>query len=362
MLRPYEPTWKEQIAAYLMGNARPSPERRQFATGISDILGYLPGVGNVLQGQEAARAGDTKGTIMAMLPIPGANVAAKTERNIAQGIRAYHGSPHDFPAFDFSKIGTGEGVQAYGRGGYFAGHEPVAISYRDRLSGDDLLLDNKLLFDRQGNQHFTTGNDYIDDIVGEYGGDIEGAIRQQNLYKDHLASMGESVSHVDDVIRSLEKLRGRISKTGNKGHMYEVNIKADPEHFLDWDRPLNEQSQTVRDAVRSLPYGQEDWIMSAKNPMLALEDARSAWMQRSGMDTRGYQNHRDAVSKDLANVKLPGIKYFDADSRAAGEGSRNYVVFDDKIVEIMRKYGLMGPIGAGIAAKILERQQQRQEM
>jgi hypothetical protein len=80
MLRAYEPTWKEQIAAYLMGNARPSPERRQFATGISDILGYLPGVGNVLQGQEAARAGDTKGAMLAMLPLPGANVAARAER------------------------------------------------------------------------------------------------------------------------------------------------------------------------------------------------------------------------------------------------------------------------------------------
>jgi|LakMenE01Jun11ns_1017448.scaffolds.fasta_scaffold9858550_2 hypothetical protein len=80
MLRPYEPSWKEQIAAYLMGDTRPSPERRQFATGIADILGYLPGTGNVLQGQEAARAGDTKGAIMAMLPLPGANVAARAEQ------------------------------------------------------------------------------------------------------------------------------------------------------------------------------------------------------------------------------------------------------------------------------------------
>jgi GNAT superfamily N-acetyltransferase len=32
------------------------------------------------------------------------------------GIRAYHGSPHDFERFDSSKIGTGEGAQAYGHG------------------------------------------------------------------------------------------------------------------------------------------------------------------------------------------------------------------------------------------------------
>jgi len=31
-------------------------------------------------------------------------------------IRAYHGSPHDFERFDASKIGTGEGAQAYWHG------------------------------------------------------------------------------------------------------------------------------------------------------------------------------------------------------------------------------------------------------
>ena len=42
-----------------------------------------------------------------------------------QGIGAatvWHGSPHKFYAFDASKIGTGEGAQAYGHGLYFAGN------------------------------------------------------------------------------------------------------------------------------------------------------------------------------------------------------------------------------------------------
>jgi hypothetical protein len=76
-----------------------------------------------------------------------------------QGIRAYHGSPHDFPPvrelempdgavvyqsmddavpegarvikehplgrFDMSKLGTGEGAQAYGHGLYFARKKPL---------------------------------------------------------------------------------------------------------------------------------------------------------------------------------------------------------------------------------------------
>src|SRR5258708_31309271 len=44
-------------------------------------------------------------------------------------IRAFHGSPSAFKAFDASKIGTGEGAQAYGHGLYFAESQGVAESY-----------------------------------------------------------------------------------------------------------------------------------------------------------------------------------------------------------------------------------------
>jgi hypothetical protein len=53
-----------------------------------------------------------------------------------EGIRAYHGSPHDFDRFDLNKIGTGEGAQAYGHGLYFAENEGVARSYRDALGNE----------------------------------------------------------------------------------------------------------------------------------------------------------------------------------------------------------------------------------
>ena len=46
-------------------------------------------------------------------------------------IRAYHGSPYDFERFDLSKIGTGEGAQAYGHGLYFAENPAVAAGRSD---------------------------------------------------------------------------------------------------------------------------------------------------------------------------------------------------------------------------------------
>ena len=49
------------------------------------------------------------------------------------GATAWHGSPHKFDEFDMSKIGTGEGAQAYGHGLYAAENPKVAREYANML-------------------------------------------------------------------------------------------------------------------------------------------------------------------------------------------------------------------------------------
>jgi hypothetical protein len=49
-----------------------------------------------------------------------------------------------------------------------------------------------------------------------------------------------------------------------------------------------------------------------------------------------------AISAKLREAGVPGIKYFDQGSRSAKTGTRNFVVFDDKLVSIVRKYGIAG--------------------
>lgn len=48
--------------------------------------------------------------------------------------RAYQGTPHDFKTAQTSKIGTGEGQQAYGWGLYYAKQRDVSRGYRDMLT------------------------------------------------------------------------------------------------------------------------------------------------------------------------------------------------------------------------------------
>ena len=110
--------------------------------------------------------------------------------------------------------------------------------------------------------------------------------------------------------------------------MYEVSIYANPEDFLDWDKPLSQQSEKVRAA------------------------ANKAW--GGGIDTETAGERYAPMSPEMVgkfkDLGIPGIKYLDQGSRAAGEGSRNYVVFDPAIVSILRKYGLAGMLGGAAMA------------
>jgi hypothetical protein len=56
------------------------------------------------------------------------------------------------------------------------------------------------------------------------------------------------------------------------------------------------------------------------------------------------------VSQVLHAAGVPGIRYLDAGSRGAGEGSSNTVVFSPEIMNIIRRYGLAGLMAGGGAA------------
>ena len=54
-------------------------------------------------------------------------------------------------------------------------------------------------------------------------------------------------------------------------------------------------------------------------------------------DRRGISEKQKAISKYLLSLGIKGIKYLDAASRNEGKGSFNYVVFDEKDIEITHK-------------------------
>lgn len=246
--------------------------------------------------------------------VSGADEPAKT------GIRAYHGSPHDFDRFDMSKIGSGEGNQSYGHGLYFAEHEPVAMGYRDALQFGPVPVKKTY-----------TPDETARGVLNLTGGDIETSL---SYLRDGLAQAKseEQIKRLSDAINILQS-----SPPKPVGKMYEVNIAADPNTFLDWDKPLSEQPEVLAKLKPLLddpgvnpefiPKFTGKDIMSVDGPL-----AQYIGPKRTPADYRGV----------LKAEGIPGIKYLDAGSRGAGEGTRNYVVFDDKLISIIRKYGIAG--------------------
>jgi hypothetical protein len=394
-LRPYEQTWRDRLASMLLGDGRASLGAQQFVEGLLGSRGLgttgmglvdLTPAGIPMAAQEAQRdvnAGNYVGGILgATAVLPAAKVAAipaKIAANeVAQGIRAYHGSPHSFDKFDMSKIGTGEGAQAYGHGLYFAENENIARSYRDALSAGnpEVAYEGKALPVYTGVGLPESGLKPELYYASMFGAAENPAFAREAHIK-YLQGRKEAIPNRNDLPPSMKErfMQGideqisdimsfdpsKIEKL-KKGHMYEVNIRANPERFLDWDKPLSEQSNYVQNAISNFPHRGENWtfkdtIETLRAAPHMVDDASFNltgnkiynYLGKTNMAGNRAEGSRE-VSKQLIESGIPGIKYLDQGSRAAGEGSRNYVVFDQNIIDILRKYGLFPGIAVGGAA------------
>jgi hypothetical protein len=225
-------------------------------------------------------------------PLKGAGVIQEAMSAAKPSITAYHASPHNFDEFDLSKIGTGEGNAEYGKGIYAA--ENPATSGR--------------------------------------GG-----------YYDKLFT----------------------KQTGSPAHIYEVGVNADPAHFVDFDKPLGQQPEKVQKVLRPIvdnlmkdnhaagyltsPEEGEKGVHASGWTTVSPEQQSIGHILDAANQATSWRSNlkfeHGAVEKALKEAGIPGIKYLDQGSRSAGEGSRNYVVFDDKLIDILKKYGIAG-IGA----------------
>jgi hypothetical protein len=287
----------------------------------------------------------------AMMPGVSLGAADEVADGVKKGIRAYHGSPHDFDKFDMSKIGTGEGAQAYGHGLYFADSEGVARSYRDTLAAkqDGALAKYGLSPGGDTNR--------VKNLIAEYGDRLKNpddviAAESASMRKELEAVLADDPATVNRAVAEWEdKTRRQIAYINdtdrNPGRMYEVNINADPDAFLDWDKPLSEQPEAVKQVLRPL-VGDSLEAQPGRDYQTGEQFYRDFVGKIGGQRDKLISKYGDEAyfrnAGDLANRELgiPGIKYLDAGSRGAGDGTRNYVVFDDRLVSIVRKYGIAG--------------------
>jgi hypothetical protein len=249
-------------------------------------------------------------------------------------IQGYHGSPHDFEEFDSSKIGTGEGAQAYGHGIYIAEREGVGQSYRDALSRDkDRILENGGRLPTWVASTMESRNPIaIDDVRKTFQGRIAEAEAEAKTSSQPWLYPGK-IQGLKDVLQSIEDHASGVPLKP-AGVLYQVAINADKEHFLDWDKPLREQSDHVKAALKTLGYDPEAYTLPDGSLAPRLGGPKGIDVIKGDMGKNPAE-----TSKALADAGIPGIKYLDGGSRSAGDGTNNFVVFNDKHLEITHKNG-----------------------
>ena len=332
-------------------------------------------------------AGNARYTAMDYLNTLRFDVNAKMNGKDGYAQAAWHGSPYDFDEFDLGGIGGGLGHQAFGWGLYFAEKRNVAENYKvERKSKNEFTLNGKNLPDeyapvinqifgginvennketllkrlvshREDEQYslnrvtknlneldgiveFITQNSkftisklptlvdskfermatvMLNDAKAKAKADnkrvnkeylLDAIDEERKKYNKHYIFYNDIVSKISYLIDNIDSFE---VTSGSKPTLYNVEI-PDADTMLDYSKPINEQSEYVLDKIKQL--NPTDTNMTGKEFYNSLSE-------RLGSDKK--------ASLELNKLGVKGIKY--------KHGlTHNFVVFDDKSIQIIEKY------------------------
>jgi hypothetical protein len=276
-------------------------------------------------------------------------------------IRAYQGTPHDFPKevlvkapngnyehlvgtpesypsipsgyevierypngrMRTDKIGTGEGVQAFGWGLYFTELEDIARWYAEKLYQEKWEVDKLDVKDFEN-----TDFDIIDTVY------LLQALRKGHNKFDNTYNKSKSLSFVEERMRYSEKEiwkkvydKIKNAKTINpiiSKNLYDVTLHKDKTEYnwLEWDKPVD--GSVLGELRKALNYPM--WSKFEPQNGAQVYHDLSKWL---GSDK--------AASLFLSEAGIDGVKY-PAES-LSGKQARgfNYVIFDENAVTVNEK-------------------------
>jgi len=235
-------------------------------------------------------------------------------------IVAYHGTPHTIKGkFDISKVGTGEGAQAYGHGMYFAENPAVAKQYAtDRSYVGKVMAGtpDNTPWDAQRIAQDTL-NVHGDNAVAQ----LEKTLKNNSFLKN--PQQVENNKQLQDAIDLLKT--NQLQPVGN---LYKVDIPdADIPNMLDWDKPLSKMTEKESAIIEPL----KQKLIASKNPY------NPESFETIGQIIQSSRGSNPNLEKELAKAGFTGIRYLDEGSRNAGKGTSNFVVFDPSTVKILEQ-------------------------
>jgi hypothetical protein len=237
------------------------------------------------------------------------------------GMTVWHGSPYKFKAFDPTKIGTGEGAQAFGHGIYVAENPNVAKEYAKNVKDLDSIQSYNARL-KQLSQKMDEDSVY------------------PGAYRQFKSNKGKEAAQEYDAVMEM-----RDQKSKDPGNLYKIDLPDKHiNKMLDWDKTLINQPKSVQEAIKDIPHEQTgftygDIVESIKAAPHLNDPNDYPWAHPTGQQI--YQNLGKSMmvgnnakgqveaSKALSDIGIPGIKYLDQNSRDLQEGTRNFVIFPD---------------------------------
>ena len=297
--------------------------------------------------------------------------------------RVYHGSGADFEAFDHSHMGEGEGAQAYGWGSYVTEVEGIGRTYAK--ASTENKRENATVYKRRQIRDNEISINVIRGMIAEYPeqhrerekrlSDLEKELADQNSQKGRIEkeSGKDSVAYrnfmfyAEDIIKDLERNIERTKRSieDEAGyneqrkrqveelvaenarlqseidaieaqyprHLYTVEIPDDTgENYLEWEKPVTKEQQgkiykQLRDEKMTIKGASQSFWNGKSSEWQSGQKLIDFFIENLGSDK--------AASEFLSRAGFTGISYpAQATTGGRKDGARNYVIFDEKDLQI----------------------------
>lgn len=248
------------------------------------------------------------------------NIVRNRDKGIANDnnryMVTYHGSPHDFDAFDHSKMGSGEGAQVYGWGTYLTDTKDIAEGYKRRLSrlanpkiyGD--VIDKYVL---QSKKNPTPEEAHHRQEVLAWMGDFITFKLEGKKYKngrEAVEAMYRDPTNVDPVEAEeiLSKVNWQqVDEAWNfvekadikpaKGRLYEVDVPDDAV-WLDWDYQISDEVKDILSKKLGMKFQSKEELDKLVEQKKALEAKRNKVWQKEYNAQLELDAYHDEIVKD----------------------------------------------------------------
>ena len=334
----------------------PTGPAQQAAANLGSVVPLTPM--EALQAARLARQAALAGgqavasTGRALAPVAGDMLTNyMVKRNMILPLDVYHGTPHTLPPtprnplgeFDASKIGTGEGAQAYGHGIYTAEAPSVAQQYQKDISRLQFAQGKIPSQDTIAGKPMAQFYDALQRKADKLPPNLAASEYEKLSFLEDLmqqSNFDDAIKRIDNeaIIPWAKSLKEQYKPAGN---LYKIDLPDEMiAKMLDWDKPLSQQDPAVRKMItESFPGGYINGVYI--DPVKSQLTGKALLDQLSMIANKRNEPGFRSAETALRQAGIPGIKYLDATSRDAGKGTRNFVTFpgEEKKMTILERNG-----------------------